>query len=83
MTSEARTGRNIQILRPSRRRIGHSGVVLHKPISRRSTEETKPNTTSATCSSGMQKKTTQYKETQKLQPGLVASYDLRPGNCYQ
>jgi len=44
-----------------------------------STEETKPNTTKANIHPQHKNTTTQNKHT-KLKPGLVASYDLWPGN---
>jgi len=45
-------------------------------------EETKPNTTKANIHPGHKNTRAQNEHTKILKPGLVASYDIRPGNGY-
>ena len=64
---------SVQFLRPL------IDVLPSQSLGLATTEETKPNTTKANIHP--QHKITQRKHTQKLKSGLVASYDLRPGNA--
>jgi len=66
----------VKVLRPTRHKIGHFGDQTNLLAW---SEKATPNATKHTFTNQNHCTTTQNKH-KKLKPGLVASYDIRPGN---